>query len=164
MCSGPRVVDVVLYPVWAGDSTDIEHPTNKWFAAHAVSVDGEKLHVCEHGPHLEDAAPRIDEHIAARARVWDVGRVVSTGHYPPSITLALRRGAFGVSAATVLEVTEVGAVEISPLSRRTASAPLPRPTTDVPAFSVCFEPRVTNLPEAASAAIRALSIVSAPVI
>lgn len=158
MFTGPRLVDVTIYPVWVGDSTDVEVPTSKWYAVHAMRVADEELRICEPGPHLEDADPCIDEVVVGRVRLWDVGYVVSTSHYSPEIRLPLRRGSFGVVSGRVLEVVE--ALEgVEPHGfRRAASTLLPRPTLDVPPFSIWFEPRSSSLPPLTVEAIRAQSM------
>jgi hypothetical protein len=87
---------------------------------------------------MSDSRCRVDEHIAARANLWDVGGVISAKEYGPgTVALAFRRGSFGVLASTVVEVTDAVVVK--------GSAPVPRPSIHVPAFSSWFDPRVTNL-------------------
>jgi hypothetical protein len=96
--------------------------------------------VQEVGPFIavNDASPRADALWECTVRRWTAATVVESHSYAPEIPLLLRAGAFGVLALQVDEVLSVDVRE---------TAPLPRPTREVPMFASWFEPRVKVSPE-----------------
>ncbi len=127
---GPVEVMVRLLPVWACEA--FEEPRDGWVRAHAIAVATEPFEAQETRPFVEDAEPALDVALTCKARSWITAVVVETGSYAPGVALLARRGAYGVLERRVLELLAVEA---------DAGEPQPRPSSIVPAFSTCFEPR-----------------------
>jgi hypothetical protein len=144
--SGPRELVVELFPIWVCDAE--EEASSEWFAAHAHSIGGTDLAIAESGPRLHDADPALEQHVMARANVWDVGLFVMARAYAPEIPMLARHGDFGVLESRILEVVDANA---SP------GDALPRPTFSVPAFCSWVEPRVGGLPKDVARKLQNLS-------
>ena len=147
MFSGPVGTAYEIVPVWA--SAAEEEPFGEWFLAHAVRVGDDPFGLAETSPVFQDAALPLSARVTGRLRRWSVGLVVATSAYAPSVELALRRGAFGVLASTVVEVLSAEAAPGDELLR---------PTMEVPPFCSWVRPRVGNLEDPVQRAIFALSL------
>lgn len=129
--TGPVETKVTLVPLWACRA--YETSSTDWVAVHGVAWEAQSLEVLESSPHVEDAALRADALWECRVRKWTASSVVKTDHYDASVPFRLQSGAFGVLELPFVEVLSVDVRSIESL---------PRPTREVPLFSVWHEPRV----------------------
>lgn len=149
--TGPVMSKLTLVPLWACSTEDAV--STEWVAVHGVAKEGEPLQVQETGPFIavDDASPRAEALWECTVRRWTAATIVESRSYAPSIPLQLRAGAFAVLEVQVQEIVSV---------RVWKTAPLARPTREVPIFASWFEPRVTVPPEL-ELQIRAMSFTAA---
>jgi hypothetical protein len=145
---GPETITLALVPMWACSTA--EEPSNQWVAVHGVARSGQPLLVRETGPFIavDDASPRLDSLVECTVRHWTGSVVEDSSFYAPNLPRRRRVGAFCLVELDLDQVFDV--------AERT-TAPLPRPTREVPMFASWFEPRV-KVPSEIEEQIRALCI------
>lgn len=149
---GPAHVIATIVPVWACSAAEVE--SLEWVKVHAIVVD-DAPYIAETGPYFfQQDGPVISELVEFEARRYEVGYVVRSESYAPSIELALRRGAFGVVATNMIVLDRIRAASDRAPS---AGSPLPPPDLEVRPFSTRFEVRVAGVPQAIATAIAGLS-------
>jgi hypothetical protein len=97
------------------------------------------ISIIETSPILEDSEIFVESVLKCKVLIWEVGLIVKSSAYAPSIPLEIRGMPYGVLHNEVIELD--GNLEVEQLET------IPKPSVEIAPFSLNILPRVKNLPE-----------------
>ncbi len=136
---GPFEEELKLIPVWKGENYD-DTPSNNWKRAYVSSMD--KDHLQFHNTttsFLKKNELNFDSIITIKVRKWDVGIIVKTKYYSPSVPLVIRGIVYSLLAYEAVELMEIVQEE--------KFETIEKPTKKIQPFCCRVLPALKNIPD-----------------